>query len=136
EVVDHGDGTFHYTAPYPFLETTVAMLREYVEARPIRSRRTGRLHRAGLRVVMFDRRLVSAVYRVDQEPDDGTFRDLDREDARCFFEAAGPEEEARLQQQLEPLVTAIEERFLGRVRTERDLEQLRSGWLRAQAAPG
>src|SRR5205814_8001635 len=68
---DHGDGTFHYSAPYPFLLTTVAMLQQYVEARPVRSRKTNRYHRGTLRVVMFDGRIVSAIYRLHPDPDDG-----------------------------------------------------------------
>jgi hypothetical protein len=133
EVVDHGDGTFHYVAPYPFLESTIGILREYVEARPVRSRRTNKFHRGTLRVAMFDRRLVSAVYRLSQEPDDGTFRDLERSDAATFYEGAPPEDEAQLQRQLAPFVAALEERFSDTVRTPADLERLRTAWVVGQA---
>jgi len=134
EVHDRGDGTFHFSAPYPFLETTVSLLVEYVEARPIRSRRTGKLHPGTLRVVMFDGRIVSAVYRLGQEPDDGTFRDLTRPDVPSFYEGAAPEDETQLQAELGPFVEELERQFDARVRTPEDLQALRRGWILSQAS--
>lgn len=132
-VHDHRDGTFHYSAPYPFLETTVAVLREYLEAQPIRSRRTGKFHRGSLRVVMLDAAIVAAVYRLDQEPDDGRFRDLTRPDVSTFVEAASAEDEAALHHQLAPFVEEIDRQFTARVRSRTDLSRLRDNWLMSQA---
>ncbi|HTE17374.1 MAG TPA: hypothetical protein VK689_03205 [Armatimonadota bacterium] len=134
EVHDHGDGTFHYSAPYPFLETTVAVLQEYVEARPIRSRRTGKFHRGSMRVVIFDRKIVAALYRLDQEVDDGTFRDLTRPDVSTFFEGVAPDEEAALQEQLGSFIDELERQFAARVRSEEDLRLLREHWILDQTA--
>jgi hypothetical protein len=141
EVHDHGDGTFHFSAPYPFLEATVGHLQQYVESAPVRSRRTGRYHRALLRVVMFDRKVVSALYHMDQEADDGTFRDLTVPGANTFPEAAEPAVAARLQEALGELITELEARFAERVQGPGDLAQLRAEWLAAQTrgsspAPG
>lgn len=133
QVHDHGDGTFHFSAPYPFLECTVSVLREYVEARAIRSRRTGKLHRGSLRVVMFGRKIVAALYRLDQEPDDGTFRDLDRPEVQTFYEGVPPEEEAQLQSRLGPFVQEIEKQFAARVTGEADLAAMRAQWVAEQA---
>jgi hypothetical protein len=129
EVHDHGDGTFHYSAPYPFLQSTVALLQEHVEARPFRSRRTGKLHRGSLRVVMFDGKIVAAIHCLDQEPDDGTFRDLARPEVPTFFEAAAPDEEDELQAQLGPFVEELERQFAARVRSPQDLAFLRKSWV-------
>jgi hypothetical protein len=134
EVHDHGDGTFHYSAPYPFLESTVGYLQEYVESAPIRSRRTGKFHHGGLRVVLFDRKIVSAIYRLDPEPDDGTFRDPSRVGAGRLYEAAPPEVEERLQAQLEPFVVEMERRFEARIGSVADLASLRREWTHAQTA--
>jgi hypothetical protein len=134
-VHDHGDGTFHYSAPYPFLESTVAILQEYIEARPIRSRKTGQLHRGYIRVVLFDRKVVAALYRLDQEPHDGTFRDLTRQDVRTFFEGASPEDEAELQAQLGAFFEEFERQFRGRIRSEADLDNLRDRWVMEQTTP-
>jgi hypothetical protein len=135
EVHDHGDGTFHYSAPYPFLESTVAILQEYVEGRAIRSRRTGHVHRGYLRVVLFDGKVVAALYRLDQEPDDGTFRDLTRQEVRTFFEGAPPEEEQALQTLLGPFFGEVERQFRERVRSEEDLIRLRDRWVLEQTRP-
>lgn len=132
EVHDHGDGTFHYSAPYPFLESTVGYLQEYVESAPIRSRRTGKFHHGGLRVVLFDRKIVSAIYRLDPEPDDGSFREPPRGGAGRWFEAAPPEVEERLQAQLEPFVVEMERRFEAKIASVSDLADLRREWTRAQ----
>lgn len=134
-VHDHRDGTFHYSAPYPFLETTVAMLRDFIESRPIKSRRTGKLHRGALRVVMLGSAVVAAVYRLDQEPDDGRFRDLARPDLPTFVEAASLDDEARLQEQLAPFVDELDRQFNARVRTRSDLARLRDNWVMSQSAP-
>lgn len=134
QVHDHGDGTFHFSAPYPFLECTVSVLREYVEGRPIRSRRTGKLHRGSLRVVMFGRKIVAALYRLDQEPDDGTFRDLDRPEVQTFYEGVPPEEETQLQSRLGPFVQEIERQFSTRVTNEADLAAMRARWIEEQTA--
>jgi hypothetical protein len=132
EVHDHGDGTFHYSAPYPFLQATVALLQEYVEARPIRSRRTGRFHRGILRVVMFDGKIVAAIYRLDPETDNGIFHDLTRAESQLFYEGAPPEEEAALQAQLGPFVEEVERQFRARAQTAADLERLREAWVAQQ----
>ncbi|MFN3651233.1 MAG: hypothetical protein ACK47B_16780 [Armatimonadota bacterium] len=134
KVHDHGDGTFHFSAPYPFLESTVSLLQEYVDARPIRSRKTGKYHRGSLRVALFDGKIVAAFYRLDAEPDDGTFRDLTRPDVRTFCEAVSPDEEAALQAELGPFVAAIQSRAAELV-TEDDLDALRRNWIRAQTRP-
>jgi len=132
EVHDHGDGTFHYSAPYPFLESTVGILQEYVEGRPIRSRRTGKYHRGALRVVMFDRKIVAAIYHLDQEPDDGTFRDLARPDVPTFYEGASQDDEHSFQAELAPFVEEIERSLAARVNEEADLARLRQEWVAAQ----
>ena len=134
-VHDHGDGTFHYSAPYPFLESTVAILQVYIEARPIRSRKTGQLHRGYIRVVLFDRKVVAALYRLDQEPHDGTFRDLARQDVRTFFEGANPEDEAELQSQLGAFFEEFERQFQGRIQSAEDLDNLRDRWVMEQTTP-
>lgn len=135
EVHDHGDGTFHYSAPYPFLESTVAILQEYVEGRPIRSRRTGQVHRGYLRVVLFDGRVVAALYRLDHDPDDGTFRDLTRPHVRTFFEGAPPPEEAACQEALAPFFGEVERQFRERIHDEADLARLRDRWVLEQTRP-
>jgi hypothetical protein len=131
-VHDHRDGTFHFSAPYPFLECTVSTLQEYVEARPLRSRRTGKLHRGSLRVVIFDRKIVAAVYRLGHEVDDGTFRDLTRPGVRVFHEGASPEEEAGIAWQLLPFAEELERRIQQRVRSDADLDALRRAWVQRQ----
>lgn len=136
EVHDHGDGTFHYSAPYSFLESTVAVLQEYIEARPVRARRTGKYHRGYVRVVIFDHRIVAALYRLDQEPDDGTFRDLTRQDVPTFFEGVPAADEAELQAELGPFVQEVERQFAARVRGEDDLCSLRDQWVVGQAGNG
>lgn len=128
-VHDHGDGTFHYSAPYPFLESTVGMLQEYVESRPVRSRKTGQMHRGYLRVVLFDGKVVAALHRLTQQPDDGTFHDLTRQDVKTFFEGAPPEEEAEIQRQLGPFFAEVERQFHARIRSEEDLVRLRNRWI-------
>jgi hypothetical protein len=133
-VHDHGDGTFHFSAPYPFLESTAAVLQDYIEARPIRSRRTGDLHRGHLRVVYFDNRLVAAFYRLDRDRDDGTFRNLARPDVRVFFEPVGPEEEAEIHAQLQPFFAELRRQFEGRAHTEASVERLRRRWVWEQTA--
>ncbi len=134
-VHDHRDGSFHFTAPYPFLESTVGILQEFVEGRPVRSRRTGKHHPASLHVVMFDRRVVAAVYRLHALPDDGTFRDLNRPGESVFYEGAAADEEAAVQEALEPLVREFEAQFAARVRTEADFKRLQERWVLEQAAP-
>ncbi len=106
-VHDHRDGSFHFTAPYPFLESAVGVLQEFVEGRPVRSRRTGKLHPASLHVVMFDRRVVAAVYRMHAEPEDGTFRDLNRPGTPIFYEGASPDDEAAIHGLLAPFVAEL-----------------------------
>lgn len=133
-VHDHGDGTFHYSAPYPFLESTVGVLQEYVEARPVRSRKTGQVHRGYTRVVMFDGRVVAALHRLDQDPDDGSFRDITRQEVKTFFEGASPEEEAEYQAQLAPFFREVERQFHARIHTREDLVRLRDRWVLDQAA--
>jgi hypothetical protein len=132
EVHDQGDGTFTFSAAYPFLATTVALLQEYVEAQPVRSRRTGKLHRGSLKVVMFDGQVVSAVHRLDQEPDEGTFRDPTRPDTPVFYEAAAPEEEARLREELQPLAVALDRGFAERACTDEGLAELQRRWAALQ----
>jgi hypothetical protein len=134
-VHDHGDGTFHFAAPYPFLESTVALLEEYVECRPIHSRRTGKLHRGYVRVVLFDGRIVAALYRLDQQPDDGVFRDITRQDVPTFFEGAPEEDEAELQEQLAPFIEELERQFAARIYSTEDLSRLRDRWVMEQTAP-
>ncbi len=129
-VQDHGDGTFHFSAPYPFLETTVSLLRPYVEARPIRSRKTGKLHRGALRVVTLDRKIVAAVHHLVTEPDDGTFQDLGRPEVATFYEAASAEDEAMLQEQLGPFVRELEEQSEARIRGAEDTGMLLRAWVR------
>lgn len=136
EVHDHGDGTFHFSAPYPFLENTVAMLQEYVEARPVRSRRTGKLHRGSLRAAVFDGRIVAAIYRLDPEPDDGTFRALTRAKDSCLYEAAPPEDEASLQEALSEVLQTLERQIARRVRSDADVERVRREWVAAQTSGG
>jgi len=132
EVRDHGDGTFHFSAPYPFLESTVALLQEFVEGRPIRSRRTGRLHRGYLRVVLFQGEIVAALYRLDQHPDDGTFRDLTRQAVPTFFEGAPPSVEHELREELSPFLHELEQQFETRIQEEVDLTRLRDRWILEQ----
>lgn len=133
QVHDHGDGTFHYSAPYPFLESTVGILQEYVESRPVRSRKTGHMHRGYVRVVLFGGKVVAALHRLDQEPDDGTFRDITRQDVKTFFEGATPEEEAQIQAQLGPFFAEVERQFDARIHSEQDLIRLRDRWVLDQA---
>jgi hypothetical protein len=131
-VHDHGDGTFHFSAPYPFLENTVAVLQEYIEARPIRSRRTGELHRGQLRVVLWDDRLVAAVYRLERERDDGTFRDLARPEVKVFYEPVSGEEEELLKEQVVPFFAELRRQFTGRVQSLDDLDRLCRRWVQEQ----
>jgi hypothetical protein len=133
-VHDHGDGTFHYSAPYPFLESTVGILQEYVEARPVRSRKTGQHHRGYTRVVMFDGKVVAALHRLDQEPDDGSFRDITRQNVKTFFEGANAEDEAFFQEQLGPFFQEVENQFHARIQNEADLIRLRDRWVLDQTA--
>jgi hypothetical protein len=135
EVHDHGDGTFHFSAPYPFLECTVSILQEYVEGRPVRSRRTGKLHWGYLRVVVFDRKIVAAIYHLDQEPSDGTFRDLAHPDIPTFVEGMPADEETALQAQIVPFVEELERQFAARVRSDTDLTSLREQWVENQCRP-
>lgn len=132
-VHDHRDGTFHYSAPYPFLEATASLLREYVESRPVRSRRTGKLHRGTLRVVMFDGTVVAAVYGLDQEADDGRFRDPSRPETARFFESAPEEDEREIEAQVRPFLDTLAHEFEGRVQSLDDLRRMRDGWLTRQA---
>lgn len=134
-VHDHGDGTFHYSAPYPFLETTVALLQEFVESRPIRSRRTGRFHRGHIRAVLFGGALVSAVYRLDAEPDDGTFRDLSRPEVRILIEGMPADAEADLQERLGRFFDEVERQLDGRIHDDEDLTRLRDRWVTEQCVP-
>ncbi len=136
KVHDHGDGTFHFSAEYPFLECTVSLLREFVEARPVRSRRTGKLHRGTVRVVLFERKIVAAVHHLGLEPDDGTFRDLNRPDVPSFHEAASPEDEATLQEALGLFAGELEREFDRRRKEPDPIRALLSDWLRAQATNG
>ncbi len=129
EVRDHGDGTFDFSAPYPFLESTVGILQEYVECRPIRSSRTGRLHRGYLRVVLLGGEIIAALYRLDQEPDDGSFRDITRQDVPTFFEGAPPAVEEELRRELVPFFAAFEGEFFARVQAPADLDRLRDRWI-------
>jgi len=133
-VHDHGDGTFHFSAPYPFLESTAAVLQEYIEPRPIRSRRTGELHRGQLRVLLFQETLVGAIYRLDRERDDGTFKDLTRPEVKVFFEPVSEEDEAALQEQITPFFGELRAQFEGRVRSREDLGRLRRRWVQEQTA--
>jgi hypothetical protein len=133
-VQDHRDGTFHFSAPYPFLESTVGVLQEYVEGRPVRSRRTGKYHPASLHVVLFDRRIVAAVYRLHAEPEDGTFRDLNRPGAPVFYEGAAADDEESIHRLLEPFVAELETQFAGRARSDADLRRLRERWTLEHAA--
>lgn len=133
EVHDHGDGTFHYSAPYPFLRSTVALLQEYVDARPVRSRRTGKLHRGSLRVVLFGGTMVAAIHRLDSEPDEGVFRDLSRPGAPVFYEAAEPAEEAALQERLAPFAAEIQRQLAARVHYRSDLDALFRQWVHRHA---
>jgi hypothetical protein len=135
EVHDHGDGTFHFSAPYPFLESTVAVLQEYVEARPIRSQRTGELHRGHLRVLLADDHLVAAVYRLDRDRDDGTFRDLTRAEAKVFHEYVPESEEATVRAQVVPFFAELRSQVEGRIRSDADIDRLRARWIEDQAAP-
>ena len=135
-VHDHGDGTFHYSAPYPFLESTVGILQEYVDSLPVRSRKTGQVHRGYLRVVLFDGKVVAALHRLDAEPDVGTFRDLTRQEVKTFFEGATPEAEAVIQDQLSPFFAEVERQFEARIRSEEDLIRLRDRWVLDQTAAG
>lgn len=128
-VHDHRDGTFHFSAPYPFLECTASQLQEFVEGRPVRSRRTGKFHRGTLRVVVFSGAIVAAVHRLEQEPDDGIFRDPARPQAARFYESASPEEEAELQAALGPFVSELEQRFGALVVDEVDVDDLRREWV-------
>ena len=112
----------------------MGVLQECVEPRSVRSRRTGRFHRGYLRVVMFDGKIVAAIYRLDPEPDDGTFHDPTRTDAPALYEAAPPDEEARLQEQLGPFVGEIERQFREQIHTDADLTALKQRWLRGQTA--
>lgn len=131
-VHDHGDGTFHFSAPYPFLENTIAVLQEYIEARPIRSRRTGELHRGHLRVVLWDDRLVAAVYRLERERDDGTFRDLTRPEVKVFYEPVSSEQERLLEEQVVPFFRELRRQFTGRVQSLEDLDRLCRRWVQEQ----
>jgi hypothetical protein len=133
-VHDHGDGTFHFSAPYPFLESTVAVLQEYVEARPIRSRRTGDLHRGQLRVLLFDETLVGAIYRLDRERDDGTFKDLTRPGVKVFYEPVSEEDEAALRDQVTPFFRELRGQFEGRIHCREDLGRLHRRWVQEQTA--
>jgi len=133
-VHDHGDGTFHFSAPYPFLESTVAVLQEYVEARPIRSRRTADLHRGQLRVLLFEETLVGAIYRLDRERDDGTFKDLTRPGVKVFYEPVSDEEEAALHDQITPFIRELRTQFEGRVHCLEDLIRLHRRWVQEQTA--
>jgi len=133
-VHDHGDGTFHFSAPYPFLESTAALLQAYVEARPIRSHRTGELHRGHMRAVFFDDQLVAAFYRLDRDRDDGTFRDLTRAGAKVFFESVSSDEESDVRGQLHPFFMELRHQFEGRTHTEESVDRLRRRWVWEQTS--
>lgn len=133
-VHDHGDGTFHFSAPYPFLESTVAVLQEYVEARPIRSRRTGELHRGRLRVLLFEETLVAAIYRLDRDRDDGTFKDLTRPEVKVFFEPVSEDTETALREQVVPFFRELRTQCAGRLQSRDDLDRLRRRWVQEQTA--
>ncbi len=135
EVLDHGDGSFHFNAPYPFLESTVGILQEFLDAEPLRSKRTGKLHRGSLRAVLFDGKLVSAIYRFDAESAEGTFRDLSRPEVPVFYEAAPPEQEEAIEGQLSGLARALDEQVTARVHSAGDVESLLRRWLGTQTLP-
>jgi hypothetical protein len=132
EVLDHGDGTFRFAAPYPFLESTVALLQEYVEEQPVRSRRTGRLHRGYLRAQVLGGELLAAIHVLDEEPDDGTFRDLTRPGVRTLREGASQEEVEELRPVLQSFIRELEHQIDGRIRTAADLQRLRDRWITEQ----
>ena len=128
-------GEFRYLAPYPFLESTVGLLQEFVDGEPFPSRRTGKRHKGYLRVMFFDGQLIGALRRLLTAPDDGRWRDLTAPEVETFLEPAEPAEEERLQVDLERFFSVVEERFAARCASSEDLEAFAREWALSQAAP-
>ena len=131
--VEPGDGgAFRYVAPYPYFESTVGLLQEFVDGQPILSRRTGKQHKGYMRIVFFDGRVLGAMYRLVDEPDDGAWRNLLSPDVETFLESVPEEEEALLQEDLSSFFGEVERRFEASVGGEADLRRMRQDWVLSQ----
>ncbi len=131
-VTDQGDGTFQFSAPYPFIENTVGVLRQYVDTRPVRCRRTGRNHRATIQAAVLGDQVLSCWY--DFKPQE--FEDSSTRDVRVTptMEPTPSETLGELQDALGPFVKELSSQFFARVQSRGDLRRLRDRWIMEQTA--
>ena len=94
---------------YPFVEMGSYILQEYVEPKPVISKKTGKFHQGPIRVQLLNNQLITAMYRFPKKPYvKGEFVDLTAKNNPTFFERTDEELEERIEHELKPFLSSLE----------------------------
>ncbi len=95
---------------YPFVEMGAYTLQEYVDPKPVLSKKTGHLHQGPIRVQLLNGELISAMHRLPKKPyRRGEFVDLTAKNVPTFFERTDDETEKILGSEFKPFLSCLEE---------------------------
>ncbi len=94
--------------PMPIFEYTTNILQPYINAMPVRSKKTGELHQGYVRALICGDELIGAVHRFPEQPNSSEFVDLNRREVKTLYQPVSPEEETLLEQILIPLFAEYE----------------------------
>ena len=115
---------------FPLFEYASGFLEEFLQPGIVRSRKTGQEHAGYIRVCVFDKKIIIAMWRLQQEPFNGQYQSFIGGDCRTFFEGCSEDVEQRLQEFLTPVITAFETEFFKRIHSVNDLFKFRNEYLK------
>ncbi len=115
---------------FPLFEYASAFLEEFLQPGIVKSRKTGQEHAGYIRVCVFDKQIIIAMWRLQKEPFNGQYQSFVGGDCRTFFEGCSEDVEQRLQKFLAPIIKAFEAEFFRRIHSVSDLFNFRNEYLK------
>ncbi|MBI4139878.1 hypothetical protein HY483_02865 [Candidatus Woesearchaeota archaeon] len=115
---------------FPFFEYASAFLEEFIPPQIVKSRKTGKEHAGYIRVCVFDREVILAMWRFQINHFSGEYQSFVGKNCRTFFEGCDEETERKLQEFLNPVIDAFEKGFFERVNSINDLFHYRNQHIR------
>ncbi len=121
----------HHISPrfFPLFEYASGFLEEFLQPGIIRSKRTGQEHAGYIRVCVFDKEIIIAMWRLQKDPYNGQYQSFVGENCRTFFEGCDQDTEQRLKEFLTPVINAFEAEFFKRIQSINDLFLFRNDYL-------
>jgi len=99
----------HQMVYYPIAERAISTIEEFVEPKPVKSKRTGNTYQGTIRAIIFDNKLIAAMHRFPQyQTNQESFVPLTQRETKTFYERCDEKLEEKITKTLIPAIVEFE----------------------------